>query len=199
MADPVARRRELRLSIRERRASLSDDEQAAASMAVMARLARIAVLRDASLVAGYRAVRGELDVDAPLTLLIERGATVTVPRVVGDQLDFAMWTPDASSADGPFGVPEPTMASTVPLTGHDVVLVPLVAFDGAGHRLGHGGGYYDRALARRQDLRPVIIGIAHAFQEVDAVPTEPWDVALDAVVTDDGVREFTPGSLDPPI
>ncbi len=168
-------------------------------MAVLTRLARIPVLRDANLVAGYRAVRGELDIDAPLRFLIERGATVTVPRVVGNDLEFAVWTPDESSADGPFGVPEPTLPSTVPLTGHDVVLVPLVAFDGSGHRLGQGGGYYDRALARRRDRHPVIIGIAHAFQEVHAVPTEPWDVALDAVVTDEGVRDFVPRSLDPPI
>lgn len=168
-------------------------------MAVMARLARVPVLRRADTVAGYRAVRGELDIDAALILVAERGATVTVPRVIGEHLEFVVWDTDHVLADGAFGIPEPAHGPLLALRNHDVVLVPLVAFDGAGHRLGQGGGFYDRALAGCGDRRPTVIGIAHGFQEVDAIPTEAWDIGLDAVITEDEVREFRPGALDPAV
>ncbi len=167
-------------------------------MAVLARLAKLPLLRQSSYVSGYRATRGELDIDAALILLREASVIVTVPRVVGEYLQFVAWDPEAETSVGSFGIEEPTGARTVPLDAHDVVLAPLVAFDRQGHRLGQGGGYYDRALAGTGSNRPVFIGVAHSFQEVDAIPTEPWDVPLDAVVTEDGVIEFKSGVLEPP-
>ncbi len=167
-------------------------------MAVMARLARLPILRSADTIAGYRAVRGELDVDAALTLLAERGARITIPRVAGEHLEFVCWDPVDDTTPGSFGIPEPIGDRTVPLSAHDVVLVPLVAFDADGHRLGQGGGFYDRALARATP-RPVVIGIAHSFQQVDSIPTEQWDVPIDAVVTEDHILEFRPGTFDPAI
>jgi len=199
MSDTATVRRALRLDQRARRAGLDDDDQAAASMAVMARLARVPVLRVARVIAGYRAVRGELDIDAALVLLGERGADITVPRVIGEHLEFVSWEPGQDTAVASFGIPEPTAGRTVALQAHDVVLAPLVAFDGSGHRLGQGGGYYDRALAGCGESRPVVIGIAHSFQQVDTIPTETWDVSIDAAVTEEGVVEFRPGVLDPAI
>jgi 5-formyltetrahydrofolate cyclo-ligase len=197
VCDITAARRDLRLTLRRRRAALDEDDQAAATMAVMTRLARIPVLRRARLIAGYRAVRGELDIDAALLLLAERGATVTVPRVNGEHLEFLPYVDDAPTADGAFGIPEPVGGPAFPLCRHDVVLTPVVAFDATGGRLGQGGGFYDRALAACGDDRPVVIGVAHAFQEVPHVPSQPWDVRIDAVVTEEGVAEFRPGALDP--
>jgi 5-formyltetrahydrofolate cyclo-ligase len=199
MSDIASERRAIRLALRARRAELDDDDQAAASMAVMGRLARIPVLRNAGVVAGYRAVRGEVDIDASLILLTERGAAVTVPRVAGEHLEFVRWTVDQQSTAGSFGIPEPSDGPTVVLSAHDVVLAPLVAFDSLGNRLGQGGGFYDRALAGYGGTRPVVIGIAHSFQEVDLIPVEAWDVAIDAVVTEDGTVEFRPGALHPAI
>ncbi len=198
MTDLTSQRRDLRLALRERRATLPDDEQGAASMAVMARLARLPILREASIVSGYRAVRGEIDIDAALILMVESGVTVTVPRVIGDHLEFLPWQPDLDAASGSFGIQEPIGGVPVPLHRHDVVLAPLVAFDSQGHRLGQGGGYYDRALGATGADRPVVIGVAHSFQQVDLVPIEPWDIPLDAAVTEDGLVEFRPGALDPP-
>jgi 5-formyltetrahydrofolate cyclo-ligase len=189
----------MRLELRERRALLDDDDQAAATMAVMARLARIPVLRRAGLIAGYRAVRGELDIDASLILLGEQGASITVPRVNGEHLEFVRWSPEQAVRPGSFGVPEPSTGDAVPLDLHDVVLAPLVAFDSTGSRLGQGGGFYDRALARCGENRPTVIGIAHAFQQVDVIPVEEWDIRIDAAVTEDAVFEFRAGVLDPPI
>lgn len=187
----------MRRALRERRAGLDATDQAAAAMAVMARLFDLAVVRGAPLVAGYRAIRGEIDLDGLLALLAERGAIVTVPRVDVDQLEFVPWHPGTASASGSFGIAEPVGGDPVPFARHSVVLTPLVAFDRQGQRLGQGGGFYDRAMAGAGADRPVMIGIAHAFQEVDRVPTEPWDQPLDAVVTDDACIEFRPGALDP--
>ena len=78
---------------------------------------------------------------------------------------------------------------------HDVVLVPLVAFDETGQRLGQGGGFYDRAIAAAGASRPLLIGVAHAFQQVRSVPVEAWDMPLDAVVTEERVHEFRVGCL----
>ena len=189
----------MRMALRQLRIELDDDDQAAATMAVMARLARIPVLRSAGLVAGYRAIRGELDIDASLILLQERGAQITVPRVNGEHLEFVRWSVDQAATPGPFGIPEPSAGEVVPLHVHDVVLAPLVAFDSRGNRLGQGGGFYDRALAACGNSRPTVIGVAHSFQEVEAVPTEEWDVRIDAVVTEEAIHEFRPGSLDPSI
>lgn len=199
MNDIATQRRHMREMLRAQRALLDDDDQAAASMAVMARLARVPVLRTATLVAGYRAVRGELDIDAALILLAERGAAITVPRVAGEHLEFVRWAPEAPARPGSFGIPEPIDGEIVPLPHHDVVLAPLVAFDGRGTRLGQGGSYYDRSLGACGDRRPVVIGVAHSFQQVDIIPVEPWDIAIDAVVTEDGIVEFRPGSIDPGI
>jgi len=195
----VTERKTIRLDLRHRRAALGEDDQAAASMAVMARLARVPILRNAGLVAGYRAVRGELDIDAALILLRERGAGVTVPRVNGEHLEFVRWNPDQSVAAGSFGIPEPQEGAVIALGLHDVVLAPLVAFDGTGSRLGQGGGFYDRALAQCGESRPTVIGIAHSFQQVDSIPAEAWDIRIDAVVTEEEVVEFRPGALDPAI
>ena len=184
----------MRQILRRRRAELPEADQAAASVAIMARLARIDVLRSAGTVAGYRAIRGEVDVDASLLLLIEQGAQVTVPRVEGDAMTFLPWHPDAETAAGSFGIAEPIAGEPVAFGDHDVVLVPLVAFDGAGQRLGQGGGFYDRAIAGAA-RRPVLIGVAHSFQQVSEVPVAAWDQPLDAVVTEEHIHEFRPGAL----
>lgn len=187
--------------MRSRRAALPADEQFAAAMAVMTRLAKLRVLEGARVVAGYRAVRGEVEIDAPLQLCIDRGSIVTLPRVAGDTLEFVVHDSDAPSRRGAFGIPEPLGGRTIAVSSHDVMLVPLVAFDETGSRLGQGGGFYDRALdpvrSRPFGERPALIGVAHSFQQVPSVLVEPWDVSLDAIVTEDGVVGVTPGAASP--
>ena len=138
-------------------------------------------------VAAYRAVRGEVPLDGLLGGA--RREVFTLPRVVGDALEFVAWCEGLSFLPGAFGIPEPVGDEVVAFADHDAVLVPLTAFDGHCHRLGQGGGFYDRALASRpsEGSRPVAIGVAHWFQRVDEIPLEPWDVPLDAVATDRGV------------
>ena len=195
MNDHAEQRRAMRVELRERRAALSPKEQADAAVAVRTRLARIVALERAQVVGGYRAIRGEVDLDAALTRLHDAGAMVTVPRVSGDRLDFLPWSPTSETVAGSFGIDEPINGEPLPLTEHDVLLVPLVAFDETGQRLGQGGGFYDRAIAAAGASRPLLIGVAHAFQQVRSVPVEAWDVPLDAVVTEERVHEFRVGCL----
>jgi 5-formyltetrahydrofolate cyclo-ligase len=198
--DTAGRRAAIRVEMRSRRASLDDDDQAAAAMAVLARLARMAIVREARLAAGYNGARGEVEIAAAMILLAEQGVTITTPRVRGDHIEFIVTDETTPMTIGSFGIPEPAEGEIVTVDRHDLILVPLVAFDSAGRRLGQGGGFYDRALAdtvRRPFVdRPALIGIAHAFQQVGELPMEPWDVPLDAIVTEEGIVEVTAGAGD---
>jgi len=185
MTGLAERRTALRRRLRERRASLTDDERQAAEVAIMARLHDVPILNHAAFVAGYRATRGEVDIDTTLTRLGEQGAVVTVPRVVGERLEFIPWSPATESTIGSYGIEEPLDGASVPFERHVVILTPLVAFDRAGRRLGQGGGFYDRMMGQAGTSRPLMIGVAYSFQEVEQVPVEPWDQPIDAVVTPD--------------
>ena len=153
-------------------------------------LARLPVWRGATRVAGYQAIRGEIPVTSALYDAHMRGAGLVFPRVAGTELVFHEW--DGSVlVPGPYGIREP--AATLPVVAPrdlDVMLVPGVAFDPRGNRLGYGGGYYDRVLAARPCLT---IGIAWTFQVVDAVPMEPWDQPVDALLTESGWVKEPPG------
>ncbi len=177
----------LRADMRSRRAGLSPAAVAEAGAAVARRLEAFPAIAGARRVAAYRAVRGEI----PLDVLLDgpRREVFTVPRVVGDDLEFVAWREGQSFARGSFGIPEPADGAVVDFADHDAVLVPLTAFDGRCHRLGQGGGFYDRALASLPSggPRPAAIGVAHSFQQVADVPQDRWDVPLDAVATDAGI------------
>ena len=101
---------------------------------------------------------------------------------------FVRWREGERLLPNRFGIPEPvTLRGSVAPWRLDLVLTPLVAFDTAGNRLGMGGGYYDRAFARRHQQRwprrPVLCGLAHRFQQVDLLPASVWDVPLKRVFT----------------
>lgn len=184
MAEAKAR---LRAAMRARRAGLSPADVAAASAAVGRRLQSLPAMAEARRVAAYLAVRGEVPLDGLLDG--ERREVFTLPRVVGDDLEFVVWRDGQTLEPGAFGIPEPVGGEVVAFADHDLVLVPLTAFDGGCHRLGQGGGFYDRALAALAPgaARPVTVGVAHSFQQVDVVPRDSWDVPLDAVVTETGL------------
>lgn len=186
MSDAKAR---LRAEMRSRRARLSPAAAASAGAAVSRRLEALPAVAGARRVAAYRAVRGEIPLDALLDG--PRREAFTVPRVVGDDLEFVAWCEGQSFAPGSFGIPEPVDGEAVAFADHDAVLVPLTAFDGRCRRLGQGGGFYDRALASLPSGaatgRPAAIGVAYSFQQVARVPEDRWDVPLDAVATDAGI------------
>ncbi len=133
--------------------------------------------------AGYMPMRSELD-PLPAMADLAMDAPVGVPVIVAKAtpLVFHRWTLQTAMIDGPFG-------ARVPEAGHpmvpQVVIVPLVAFDRHGGRLGYGGGFYDRTLERLRAQGPVFaVGYAWAAQEVDRLPQDPTDQRLDAMVTE---------------
>lgn len=125
---------------------------------------------------------GEVATGPSLDALHRGGATVGLPRVAGDDLRFHQRSPDVDLAAGPFGIlePRPDTPAVAPATV-DAALVPLVAFDDQGTRLGMGGGFYDRFLARHPHIAR--IGLAHDEQRVSRLPCQAWDQPLDAVIT----------------
>jgi 5-formyltetrahydrofolate cyclo-ligase len=133
--------------------------------------------------AGYFPVHDELDPVPLLQALHGRGLRTALPAMKpGPDLAFRQWSPGAPLKRGKYGIQEPggECAELIP----DVVLVPLLAFDAKGGRLGYGAGYYDAALRRmRQSARVTAIGIAFDEQEFPEVPQEPQDERLDLVLT----------------
>ena len=137
-------------------------------------------------IAGFLPIGTEIDprpVIAEMTDFGPVGVPVTPEK--GLPLSFREWTPDALLIDGGFGTQLPASgADVVP----EVLIVPLVAFDRAGNRLGYGGGFYDRTLEGLRGVRRTIaIGFAYAAQETDAIPLEATDQPLDAIVTEAGI------------
>ncbi|MDR3537795.1 MAG: 5-formyltetrahydrofolate cyclo-ligase [Acetobacteraceae bacterium] len=149
-----------------------------------------------AVVAGFLPIGDEIDVRPLLQALHDRGHPLVLPVTParGLPLCFRLWTPDAELIEERFGTQRPIGPERVP----DVLLVPMLAFDHHGHRLGYGAGYYDRTLAGLPER--FALGCAYAAQRVDAVPVGPYDIALDAVATETGVvhcrrRSATPGSI----
>jgi len=190
-----------RASLRRVRGLLGDARRRIATEAVN----RIALtdlhLRRAKRIAGYSPVGSELDPGPVLKTLARGRKQVYLPRVsrLPGRMDFALLTDDAPLLRNRYGILQP--GSTAPGIGArflDVVLLPLLAFDLNGNRLGSGAGYYDRAFAfrrvRRTWRRPWLLGVAFDCQEVPALEPQPWDVPLDGLATETRLIRFDRGS-----
>ncbi len=134
-------------------------------------------------VAGFSPIRGEIDPFALMETLHRRGARVALPALDGDRLVFRRWRPGDRLVPAPFGTAEP--AADAEAVAPAVLLVPLLAFDRAGGRLGYGKAFYDRAIAELAEKGPVrAVGVAFALQEAAEVPMENHDRRLDLVLTE---------------
>lgn len=158
-------------------------------------VARIAIERalgqDDDIVALYWPMGEELDARPLVQILLRQGRAVALPATPpkGAPLTFRRFTPETTLRPGPFKTSEPPAAA--PALTPKVVFAPLLAFDGAGRRLGYGGGYYDRTLQSLRAAGPVkAYGLAYAGQEVSRTPTDALDEPLDGVVTERGFRQF---------
>lgn len=177
--------------MRSRRAATTPAQRAAASEALAGRLAGMPGFDVAATVAGYGAVGGEVPLAHVAHACLARGQRWFLPTLVGDSglMRFAPWHPATRMAPNRYAIPEPVVPAGELLDASDldVVLVPLIAFDRFGQRLGSGGGFYDRTFAflggRRRPDRPVLVGIGWAFQEAE-LAAEPWDVAVDWIATE---------------
>ena len=184
----ISDKTQLRHIAREKRRALAHKDFALA----IAPYAEDLALVPGTIVGGYHALPDEADPALLLARLVEIGCAVAFPRVTGkDQpLEFHhvphdFYEDGAVLEPGSFGIREPL--ESWPRAIPDMLLVPLLAFDAAGHRLGFGGGFYDRTLAA---LGVPAIGIAYAGQEVASLPQGPHDRTLDGIVTEKGLRRF---------
>lgn len=179
----------LRIKAHAARAALPQAMRADAAQAVTQHFFEHVPLVASDIVAAYWRIRDELDCQPILVRLMDSNQTVVLPVVIGSEepLDLRVWEQGASLYEAGFGTLAP--AELAPRAEPDIVLMPLLGFDKRGTRLGYGGGYYDRTLAR-MSKKPKLIGLAFAAQELDVIPREEHDVPLDAIVTEDGVRHF---------
>jgi 5-formyltetrahydrofolate cyclo-ligase len=187
---PDQSKQSLRASALARREALSGGDRAAAGQALAGRGLPFEIARGA-VVAGYSPIRGEIDPTPLMRRLAGQGARLALPAVMarGKSLAFRAWSPDDRLMLGPLGIlePSPAAAEIVP----DIMLVPLAAFDRAGHRIGYGAGHYDYTLAHLRKVKAITaLGVAFSLQEIAGIPAGPHDVALDYVLTETETFDF---------
>ncbi len=195
----IPTRAQLRATLRARREALSPATRLAAAQALPAVLEQLPEFLTDRRIAGYWAIGGELPLLALTSGLRARGQEWYLPVLAEDRcLRFARWRPGDAIEPNRYGIPEPRDGRAEALAANeiDVVLVPLLGFDRRGHRLGFGGGWYDRTFAflhgRTGVARPLLVGIGYAIQEVDEIPIEPWDVRLDCIATERELIDLVP-------
>lgn len=159
---------------------------AARAPAVMPPPAFVALLRarPGTIVASYLPMVDEADPGRLTAAAASQGHPVALPHVTDRQapMRFLRWSPGEPVETGRYGLRQPR--ADAPELSPDIILTPLVAFDRQGARLGQGAGYYDRAFAA--EPAALRIGVAWAMQQVEALPVDPWDISLHAVITEQG-------------
>ncbi len=185
--------------MRHLRRDLSAKQQAHAQKSLARHLTRLPAFLGASRIGIYWPMNGEI---SPLGLVghrLSRHKTYYLPALAGrhlQELRFAPFHGRWAWQQNGLGIPEPQSPRRLWRSARelDLLVIPLMAFDPHGHRLGMGGGYYDRTLGmlihRKHWRRPRLVGAAHAFQECLEIPVEPWDVSLPMICTELGCRRF---------
>jgi 5-formyltetrahydrofolate cyclo-ligase len=184
---------ELRREMVARRDGLAVELRGAAAEAIAARPFPVPV-KPGAVVSSFMPMKSEIDPRPLMKTLAGAGARLALPVVAGRGRPLVMraWNFDQPLAAGVWGIrePEPEAAEVEP----DILLVPLLAFDRTGHRLGYGGGYYDLTIAHLRACKAIIaVGLAYASQEIAAVPATSRDVALDLVLTEHDVIDLRKG------
>lgn len=182
--------------MRRRRRALTPAERARAAESALAHFQSLIHLRPGLKLAVYLSVNGEFDTAPLVELARRRGCRIYAPVLppTGGRLRFVPLEPPLKT--NRYGIPEPHFSPEKACDPRalDVVITPLVAFGPNGERLGSGAGYYDQTFAflrrRRVWRKPRLIGLAYAWQQVEDLESEAWDVPLAAVVTDQGAVRF---------
>jgi 5-formyltetrahydrofolate cyclo-ligase len=179
-------KRALRRAILADRDALPDAERAARSEAIADRLLGLDEATGAATVLAFWSFGSEVDTAPLIDRLRSRGTTVALPRTRDGDIVPIVWTPGSSMTETSFGSREPADGRVLEGRELDLIVVPGVAFDLSCRRVGYGGGFYDRLLARTRE-GAAAIAIAFGMQVVDEVPSGPLDRTVDAIVTEDDV------------
>jgi 5-formyltetrahydrofolate cyclo-ligase len=174
----------LRREAAARRDALPAEARKAAAEAIAVRRFPLPVA-PGTVVAGFMPMKTEINPSPLMKTLADTGATLALPKIGGRGKPLVMraWAWGSPLDTGQWGIREPK--PEYPEVDPDILLVPLLAFDRAGHRIGYGAGYYDMTIARLRGMKKVTaIGIAYAAQEIAQVPVTPRDAALDLVLTE---------------
>lgn len=181
------RKADLRHEALARRDGLDPAERARASERILSRLVAEIRVSDARFVSAYMPIRSEVDIFPLFAAADELGVTMALPvQAEEGGLRFRAWHHGEPLVPSPFGVREPA-ANAEEITP-EIIIMPLIGFDRSGQRLGYGRGHFDRTIARLhgKGVRPRLVGVAFAVQEVTEIPAEPHDAPLDAIVTEAG-------------
>ncbi|MDQ8038467.1 MAG: 5-formyltetrahydrofolate cyclo-ligase [Pedobacter sp.] len=182
-----------RRELRQKRRALSPSQQKIAAQRLARHLAALPALQQARRIALYWPVDGEIDARALAHQSNFSRHDFYLPVLQAfpaNTLRFARWPQAQRQQRNRFGIPEPRGRRALPAQKMDAILLPLTGFDAQGNRLGMGGGFYDRTLAFKRRCghksagKPLLIGVAHACQQVPSLPAADWDVGLPLVVTD---------------
>lgn len=196
----TADRNSLRTQLRRKRRQLPPNERLACAKQLTQNLAQERLLLNSRHIAVYLPADGEMDTWPLIEFLWSLGKITYLPVLVPfseQRLWFSTYARDDRLVYNRFGILEPERVhyGRIRTSALDLVLTPLVAFDTSGHRLGMGGGYYDRSFRflkqRRYLCKPRMLGLAYEFQCTPRITPEPWDVPLDAVATEDRVYYCT--------
>ena len=194
MADSLKSPEQLKTALRRaalaRRDALPPAERMAAGLAIAERGLPVEVT-PGTVVSGFSPLKSEISPLPLLRRLADAGASLALPVVIGrgQPLVLRAWSFGAPLVSGVWGIREPP--ADAPELFPDILIVPLLAFDRRGHRVGYGAGYYDMTIARLRAIKPVTaIGIAFAAQEIAAVPATPRDARLDLVLTERETIDF---------
>jgi len=186
-------RQQLRQQMRADRRALSRQQQNLAAQRLCRQIARSAPFQRARRVAFYLATDGEISPKPLLELALKMGKACYLPvlhPIRHNRLWFVRYRPGCAMSRNRFGIDEPhdKLNPRVPAWSLDLVLLPLVAFDPQGGRLGMGGGFYDRSFAFKRRIagghKPRLIGLAHELQKVERLSLASWDIPLEAIASD---------------
>jgi len=175
----------LRRQMRQGRRALQAAQQLAAAESAALHLTRLPNWHSADRIAVYLASDGEIDTGPLSARCRNAGKVLFLPHISSQNLlEFAAWQTNDTLVPNRYGIPEPPLqAKRCTPTELDIIVLPLVAWDRRGGRLGMGGGFYDRALAGARGPC-LLVGLAHSLQELPEVPRDDWDVPLDFVATE---------------
>jgi len=182
---------DLRRRIREARAALAEDERELLNSAINRHLLEYVERTGPRMVAAFVAFDGEPDLGPALSAMEAGGVRIALPviREASGRADicFRLWSPGSEMKPNRYGIPEPVGTLDVRFAEIDLALIPLVAWDSKGGRLGMGASFYDRLFQpMAAEQHPFRLGAAYQLQQVERVPLEPWDIGLHGVLTENG-------------